>query len=172
MLAEVIKAPALPQIQHLTKQQGTRVGDLFRDLINAHVNAELALCKKLTNARAVKAVECCFLLWCAPSLLLRNAHSFEDSERQLPANAKKGIPSLRNVIAERLRIAEAGEWDLLLHEYLRERALLQAQNAYQEQDCVTRDAPEQEDIFRRAVGLMDLVFRKKRPGKRPRRWRR
>ena len=84
----------------------------------------------------------------APTLLLRTAGTFEESEVLDAAAARKAIPSLWKAITSRLQLAEKGEWDILLTDYLKERVVHQERAQQVTYDEVIRDAIDTEVLHR------------------------
>ena len=70
LLARAASRPALPTYEFIPRKLKPRYGDIMRDLLNGHVDAERNIVRRSAQARAT-AVEAGQLLWVATSLLLR-----------------------------------------------------------------------------------------------------
>ena len=121
LLADVASRPAPNTLEHIPGHHRLRCADLFRDFFSSHAAAEKTVAKGGAAAHG-QALRASRLLWAAPTLLLHSCLAPREdvlAAPTMPALAK-GIERA-NMVRHRLQLAEQGNWEKFMQEYLNDR---------------------------------------------------
>ena len=169
MLADAVSLPALPTLTGAPPGVERRAMEQCV-LALQHMNEEYRQ-RTCDRARATQASR---WVWIMPSLLLRRPPARDMPENDAHGGRIAPLPSdsvnpaadlsLTKLLKKRVQLAECGQWDVLLEEYLRDRKAVEEREATR---LLSQGAPPRDDdvrVFQRVIAMIhdDCVSRAKR----------